>query len=86
MEMDKVKVKQVIICSKKRRGRGKIPSPIRVITEVLDFDGNLIAEDDPSGGYTPETILDFLKWKYKSVPEDEHIENIRDYFLSAGEQ
>lgn len=44
--MDIVKNQEVIICTKERRGNGT-DSPIRVITEVFDKDGNLIADSDP---------------------------------------
>jgi hypothetical protein len=80
--MDKVKVKQVILCTKGRRGSGKnAVSPVRIITEVFDFDGNLIADNDPCGDYSPEIILGFLKWKYKAISDDVHTENVRSYFL-----
>jgi len=57
--MDKAHVQQVIICSKARRGKGTIGSPIRVITEVLDFDGNIIAEHDPNS-FRIEHVRQFI--------------------------
>lgn len=44
--MDTVKVEEVIICTKKRRGNGK-DDPIRVILEVFTKAGKRIAENDP---------------------------------------
>jgi hypothetical protein len=46
--MDRVKVEQVILCSKERRGDGKsYKSPIRIVHQVFSFEGDLIAENDP---------------------------------------
>lgn len=46
-EKDIVRLTEVIICTKKRRGEGIPEDPIRVITEVFSTDGELIAEYDP---------------------------------------
>lgn len=61
--MDIVICKEVVITTLKRRGSGIEHSPIRVITEVYEKDGTLIAEHDPS----PETfaqidLLHFARW------------------------
>lgn len=81
--MDEVFVKQVIICTKDRRGKGTEVSPIRAITEVFYMDGVLIADSDPLGNITPESLLDFLKWQYKDIPEDEHKDKIRQYYIET---
>lgn len=83
--MDSVAVKQLIVCSKSKRGNGSAHSPIRVITEVCDFDGNLIAEDDPVGGVSPESILEFMKYKYPQIPTDKHTQDIYEYFIESDE-
>lgn len=61
--MDKVFCKEVIISTIRRRGQGVEHSPIRIITEVYEKDGTLIAEHDPA----PETfvqmdLLHFARW------------------------
>lgn len=61
--MDTVICKEVVITTLKRRGSGIEHSPIRVITEIYEKDGTLIAEHDPS----PETfaqmdLLHFARW------------------------
>lgn len=61
--MDTVICKEVVITTLKRRGSGIEHSPIRVITEVYEKDGTLIAEHDPC----PETfaqmdLLHFARW------------------------
>lgn len=61
--MDTVICKEVVITTLKRRGSGIEHSPIRVITEVYEKDGTLIAEHDP----IPETfaqidLLHFARW------------------------
>jgi hypothetical protein len=82
---DKVFAQQVIICTKQRRGKGSLHSPIRVITEVFDMEGNLIADNDPIGNLTPETILDFLRYHYNVIPEADHVEKLRAYFIEEWE-
>ena len=80
--MCEVSVKQLIVCTKTRRGDGKREhSPIRVVTEVFDFDGKLIADEDPCGNISPEVMLDFLKSRYKEIPEEVHRERIHSYFI-----
>lgn len=82
--MDEVRVKKVIVCTKKRRGDGKRSiSPVRIVEEVLGLKGNLIAEDDPCGGITPETILDFLNWHYPDITKETHMEKIYAYFIEG---
>ena len=41
--------KEVIITTIERRGEGTSESPVRIITQVWDKDGTLIAEHDPFG-------------------------------------
>ena len=53
--MDTVVCKEVIVSTIARRGTGKKHSPIRVITQVFEKDGTLIAEYDPC----PETFAIF---------------------------
>lgn len=84
--MSEVYTKQVIICKIQRRGKGIDYSPIRAITEVLELDGTLIADSDPIGNLTPETVLDFLKYHYKDIPVVDHIEKIRQYFIEEWEE
>lgn len=45
--MDKVEVLQLIKTTLTRRGKGVEESPIRIITQYWDFEGNLIFEVDP---------------------------------------
>ena len=81
--MDTVNVQQVIVCTKGLGSGKEKNSPIRVLTEVFDFDGNLIAENDVYNA-NPETILDFLRYHYKNIPDKEHKENIFQYFIEVG--
>ena len=45
--MDAVEVKEVIITTLSRRGDGVKDDPVRVITQIWDRNGELIAEIDP---------------------------------------
>lgn len=56
--MDQVKVQQFIFCSKRREGDGKL-TPIRIITEIYDFDGKLIASNDPCS-YSIEVVHNYI--------------------------
>jgi len=61
--MDTVICKEVVITTLKRRGSGIEHSPIRVITEVYEKDGTLIAEHDPSPEtFAPIDLLHFARW------------------------
>ena len=46
-ETDRCIQETVIIATIKRRGKGTEDDPIRIITQVFDLKGNLIAETDP---------------------------------------
>ena len=81
--MDTVKVEQVIISTKGRRGSGEsILSPVRAITEVFDFDGNLIAEHDQNM-ITLETLLDFVRYRFKGEDQQKVMEWVFSYFIQA---
>lgn len=54
-----VKVIQVIISDLLTRGTGKAPDAIRRVTQVYDFDGKLIAENDPVKIFSPENVITF---------------------------
>lgn len=79
--MDTVKVKEFIICTKTRRGKGVSPlSPVRIITEVFDFDGNLIAENDPHN-ITIESFVDFINYRFTGIEKDKILEWMQAYFM-----
>lgn len=61
--MSEVSVKKVIISHQSRRGDGN-KTPIRVITQVFDFKGNLIAEKDPftDARYTMADMMAYAKY------------------------
>lgn len=78
--MDTVKVQQVIVCTKARRGDGKT-TPIRCITEVFDFDGNKISEADPNS-HTLEEIYNFALIHFpKGSTSDEIRQKVANYFI-----
>lgn len=54
--------KEVIITELSRRGDGGQNSPIRILTQIYDKSGKLIAEADPCGGYTMEDMLSFAEF------------------------
>lgn len=64
--MNTVECREVIISTLRQRGTGQKYSPIRVVTEVYDKDGTIIAEHDPR----PETfnkwdLIHFARWVKK---------------------
>lgn len=60
--MDTVFCKEVIISTIKRRGLGTELSPVRIITEVYEKDGTLIAEKDPCPEiYTTTDLIHFAR-------------------------
>lgn len=61
--MDTVICKEVIVCSIARRGNGTQLSPIRVVTQVFEKDGTLIAEKDPAPEtYAAMDLIHFARW------------------------
>lgn len=63
MIMNTVICKELIVSTLSRRGEGVKHSPIRIITEVFEKDGTLIAEYDPMPGtFTQKDLLDFAHW------------------------
>lgn len=61
--MNTVICKEVVIATLRRRGSGKDHSPIRVITEVYEKDGTLIAEHDPAPEtFTAMDLVHFARW------------------------
>lgn len=76
--MDECKVMQVIYCSKKRVGTGNNLSPIRVVYEIFDFNGNLLMDNDPFKIYTDEDMVKFAnKCKELDIAPEELIRNFR---------
>ncbi len=59
--MDEVKIMQVIYCTKKRRGKGVEFDPIRIVTEIFDVKGNLIAENDDCMVFSKADLYKFAK-------------------------
>ncbi len=79
--MDKVKVSELIICTKGRRGKGDNKlSPVRVLTEVFDFDGELIAEND-CHSISIESLIDFIKYRFKDKEQEKILEWAWEYFI-----
>jgi len=61
--MDTVICKEVVITTLTRRGKGTEYSPIRVITQVFEKNGDLIAENDPYDEYyTDMDLVHFARW------------------------
>lgn len=61
--MDTICVKEVIIANLTRRGAGKRHDPVRVITEVYEKDGTLIAEKDPVNTlFVAGDLVHFATW------------------------
>jgi hypothetical protein len=60
--MDTVIIKEVIITTLKRKGAGTQDSPIRVISQYWDKEGNLLVEEDPiynEGKFTRDDMVRF---------------------------
>ena len=72
--MDEVICKEVIISTIARRGNGTT-TPIRVITQVFEKDGTLIAEYDPHPDVTPPKTSS----QKNNPPQNEHGVNLGAY-------
>lgn len=64
MDFDNSVCKEVIITTIRRRGLGTENSPIRVITEIFEKDGTLIAEKDPCDldSFVRMDLIHFARW------------------------
>lgn len=61
--MKNVYCQEVIISNLLMRGKGVIGDPVRLILQVYDKEGNLIAENDPDPSlFTKELMIEFVKW------------------------
>jgi hypothetical protein len=61
--MDTVVCKELIVTTLARRGKGVKHSPVRVITQVYDKDGELIAESDPfDETFSDIDLIHFSRW------------------------
>lgn len=81
--MDEVYMEKLIVCTKSRRGSGKTNvSPIRVVREIFNEKGELLAESDDMS-FTIETLVDFIKYRFNGNQHDEIIEWAYEYFVKA---
>ena len=61
--MDTVICKELIVATLTRRGKGVEHSPIRIITQVFEKDGTLVAEHDPvDETFCTMDLVDFARW------------------------
>lgn len=64
--MDTVLCKELIVSTIARRGKGVKHDPVRIITQVFEKDGNLIAEHDPTPGtFVAWDLIRFAQWAKK---------------------
>ena len=66
--MNETKVIQVIYCNKEVRGSGKFPDPVRGIGQIIDFDGNVLMENDPEKVFTKKDMINFAGFIYINIP------------------
>jgi len=61
--MDTVICKELIVATLTKRGKGEKHSPIRIITQVFEKDGTLVAEHDPfDETFCTMDLVHFAKW------------------------
>lgn len=62
--MDKVECKEVIVSTLRRRGAGVAGDPVRIVTEVFEKNGTLIAEHDQHTFHAGDLVA-FAQWCIK---------------------
>lgn len=73
--MDKVQCREMIISTIKKRGAGVEGDPVRIITEVYEKDGMLVAEHDPCPyAFNANDMLSFVKWVQKMEYDAERLD------------
>lgn len=61
--MDTAVCKELIVTTIARRGTGTPHSPIRIVTQVFEKDGTLVAEKDQFNQSLPiDSFIDFARW------------------------
>lgn len=74
MEMEDVLCKEVIVANLTRRGDGTKYSPMRIVTQVFEKDGTLIAEKDPvEEKFVAFDLVHFARWCIDSNFESDKI-------------
>lgn len=74
--MDTVVCKEVIVSTLTRRGNGTPHSPIRVVTQVFEKDGTLIAENDPNlfdDSFALFDLIHFARWCVENKIDMEYL-------------
>ena len=74
--MDKVKLMEVIYCTKKRAGRGIEHDPIREVTEIYSTDGILIADRDVYIKFSAFDMIDFGRYVLEDINSKENVPDI----------
>ena len=80
--MKDVYMEDLIVCTKTRRGNGKDSlSPIRIVKEVIERNGDFVAEHD-NLSYPIECIRDFIIYRFKGEQQKQVMEWAFSYFVS----
>lgn len=77
--MDTAICKELVLVNMARRGDGK-ETPVRIITQVFEKDGTLIAEKDPDS-YTLEQVVAICKRLNKGLETSEIIRVAHEFEL-----
>jgi len=72
--MDTVICKELIVATLTRRGKGEKHSPIRIITQVFEKNGTLVAEHDP----VDETFnaMDLVNFARYCIERNYQVQNV----------
>jgi hypothetical protein len=75
--MDQVICKELIVATLTRRGKGTVNSPVRIVTQVFEKDGTLVAENDPvDEKFTETDLVNFAKWCIENSISIHHVNAI----------
>ena len=70
LAMPDIEVRQVIISHLQTKGVGRVGDPYRKPIQVYDFDGSLIAENDPYTKFSADDFWDFILFLNTRYPDD----------------
>lgn len=82
--MKEIEVRQVVITSMRTRGRGIEGDPIRKVVEVYDFDGTLIADNDPVS-MSGNDLVAFYQWCKKNEYNNPTLEDAGIFMFGLSE-
>lgn len=81
--MDTVECKELIVTTLSRRGKGIKHDPVRVVMQVFEKNGTLVAEYDPRPGlFNQMDLVNYSKWLVRNEITTPSISHVHEWLDS----